>query len=364
MTMKQNPKALIFTGGGSGGHVMPSISIISELLEKYPSEKLSLLYIGSKEGIEKSLIEKAFPQRVAYHGIVCGKLRRYFSWENFIDLLRVFKGIAQSLSILRSSTSDLVFSTGGFVSVPVVIAAKILGKKIIIHEQTTRVGLANKIASFFADKILLSFESSQKNFPLSKTIVTGYPLRGEFYEKELKQKKFFEINFENLEKPLLFITGGGNGSKLLNDKVDQARESLSEKFLIIHQVGKKFIEEFSSKKDDSYYPFSYIGEEMVDIFKASDIIISRAGAGTVCELMALQKKSILVPLKIAQKDEQYFNALEAQKNLGSLVLKEEEFITSSMDAILNDFAKSQPLQESEQIKNGRDAIIEIIQNEL
>ncbi|WP_372655857.1 glycosyltransferase, partial [Halobacteriovorax sp.] len=300
---------------------------------------LNISYIGGRDSIEKNLISEF---DIKYKSIFTGKLRRYISIENFIDIFKIIVGTLQSFFyLLFKPRNTLIFSTGGFVSVPVVVAAKLTGKKIFIHEQTSRVGLANKICSIFANKVFVSFEESIKYFPKNKTIYSGYPIRRECFEESLSIDSFKGIELINPAKPLLFITGGGNGSLLLNKLIKEDLSFLEEKYNVIHQVGKKFVEEFEKFKSSSYVPVAFIGKEIIDIMKASSIIISRAGAGTVCELMALKKRSIYIPLKIAQKNEQYHNAMEAHHKLGSLVISEDELTNLNIKTILETFNKQE-----------------------
>ena len=325
-------KHIIFTGGGSGGHVIPALCLI-RLLKK---EDYGISYVGREEGIEFDVVNK---EGVEYHSICSGKLRRYFSLENIVDIFKLGWGVIQSLFLLRSfrKKDTLIFSTGGFVALPLVIGAGLCGFFVIIHEQTARAGLANRISSFFADKILLSFKSAKEFFPKKKTIITGYPLRDDFYKPVKSLEIFSEIN-----RPVLFVSGGGNGSKLINEVIRKNLDHLKKKYFIIHQTGMGSLDEFESLKDDYYHPLGFIGNEIISYYYHSNIVISRAGAGTVCELTALGKKSIFIPLAIAQKNEQYHNAMEAKKSLGSTILTEDEFKQADLISLLDDF-KSAPI---------------------
>lgn len=330
-------KTIVFTGGGSGGHVMPALTLIKKIMEKPTSLDLyQLCYIGSYKGVERQLVSAI---DIEYKAISTGKLRRYFSWQNFSDIFRLLWGFIQALCFLFSKLKKerILFSTGGFVSVPVVIAAKCLGYKIYIHEQTSRVGLANKIGSYFATQIFVSFEDSIKYFPKEKTVLSGYPLRDECFDKNIKIKKFKDIDLSTLRLPIIFITGGGNGSKLLNDFVKLNLESMTKDYLVIHQVGSGYIDEYSKIVNENYVPVDLVGSEMIDLFKLSELVISRSGAGTVCELRALEKRSIFIPLKIAQKNEQFFNAMENNKYLGSLVISEDELQGIDFSIILKEY---------------------------
>ncbi len=314
-------KNIVFTGGGSGGHVMPSLTLIDSILKK--SLDCRLFYIGSINGIEKELLKNY--KEITYYSIQTGKMRRYLSFQNITDILRVFTGIMQSIFIVLRfpKNNSIFFSTGGFVSLPVVIAASLLKRKVFIHEQTSRAGLANKIAGIFADKIFISFEASREYFKDSKTFFSGYPLREGCFSDRALDVTINNINLNDISKPILFITGGGNGSHLLNMLIKKNLETLIKDFFILHQVGKNYIEEFLPLKNYSYLPVAFIKNEIIDIYKLAKVTISRAGAGTVCELLALQIPSIFIPLKIAQKNEQFFNAKEAHDKLGSLIISED-----------------------------------------
>lgn len=341
---------IIFTGGGSGGHVMPTITLLQDIQDKY-----SIGYIGGK-GIEKELIGSL---KIPFHTITTGKLRRYISFKNLIDMFKVVRGIFDSLFILlvNSNKKTLIFSTGGFVTVPVVLAAWLLGRKIFIHEQTTQVGLANKIASKFASKVFVSFDDSLKFFPKEKTEVSGYPLRSSLFDKKKTAIVYEGITIDEKTKPLLFITGGGNGSKLVNDLIKDNLPELEKDYFIIHQVGKAFIEEYKNLKSKRYHPVAFIGSEMTDLYKWADVIISRAGAGTVCELVALNKRSILIPLKIAQKNEQFHNAKEAESKIGSLVITEDELQNINILEVLKKFQTEDVNLPEYKAKNGKDILI-------
>jgi UDP-N-acetylglucosamine--N-acetylmuramyl-(pentapeptide) pyrophosphoryl-undecaprenol N-acetylglucosamine transferase len=351
-------KYIIFSGGGSGGHVMPAVTLIQDLLK---DSQYEIHYIGGKKGIEREIIKD---YKVNYFPIQTGKLRRYFSWENLKDIFKVLMGIIQSVIILLKfpSKRTLVFSTGGFVSVPVVIGAALTRKKIFVHEQTSRIGLANKISSFFANKVFISFEESMKFLPSEKTELTGYPLRKECFENKINDVEIEGVNLGEIKKEILFLTGGGNGSLLLNNLIKNNIENLKRDYFIIHQVGKDFIEEYKGYQSKDYLPLAFINQNMIDIFKLAKIVISRAGAGTVSELIALNKKSILIPLKIAQKNEQFFNAKEAEKLVGSLVVEEDQLSEMNFIRELENFKNNlgEPLSVSNK-ENSKDLLIKKIQ---
>lgn len=336
-------KTVIFTGGGSGGHVIPALTLIRSVQKNHP--RIHVETIGSYRGIEAKIFQE---EGLPYKAISTGKLRRYFSFQNFTDVFRLMMGFFQAYIYLLSFSrkESIVFGTGGFVIVPVVLAAKLQFKKVYLHEQTSRVGLANKIASYLADKVLVTFESSLEHFPRDKTILSGYPLREDILNPPALNS-FQGFQNVSLEKPLLFVTGGGNGSLLLNNILKGCREQLEGKFTIIHQCGSRFYDELKNEQTESYKVFPFIKDEMISLLNEANVVISRAGAGTVVELMALGKPSIFVPLKIAQKNEQYHNAIEAQRKLGSFVIQEDEL---DIERLLESISQVQLVPKGERVK--------------
>jgi UDP-N-acetylglucosamine--N-acetylmuramyl-(pentapeptide) pyrophosphoryl-undecaprenol N-acetylglucosamine transferase len=312
--------------------------------------------------IERELVKD---YALTYHPIHTGKLRRYISLENIKDVARIFLGLIDAFKVLWKfpKKETLIFSTGGFVCVPVVIAAKIQGKKVFIHEQTSRVGLANKICSYFATKIFISFEDSFKYFDNTKTYYSGYPLRQECYTDEIKPITIEGRLINDSKKPVMFITGGGNGAQLINKLIQKNLSILSERYLIVHQTGKRFFEEFDKLKTTDYIPLAFVGPEMIDLFKLATVTVSRSGAGTVCELIAVGKKSIYVPLKIAQKNEQFFNALEAHKKLGSIIIEEKELTDETFLKAIHDIGKVNPMTKNQK-QNGLQFLCEEIDSAL
>lgn len=349
-------KILVFTGGGSGGHVMPALTILKKVNQ---DSSFDVHYIGGIASIERELVAD---YQLTYHPIHTGKLRRYISMDNLKDIGRVFLGLVDAFKVLwkfpRKGT--LIFSSGGFVSVPVVIAAKLQRKKVFIHEQTSRVGLANKVCSQFADRVFISFEDSFKYFDESKTHFSGYPLREECYSEEIKPVFIRGIRINDSQKPILFVTGGGNGAQLINKLILKNLAFLSQKYLIVHQTGKSFFSEYDQLKSDDYLPVPFIGPEMIDLFKLATVTVSRSGAGTVCELIAVGKKSIFVPLRIAQKNEQFFNALEAHKKLGSMIIEEKELNDKSFLGALEEIGLQNPMTKVQK-QNGLQFLVEEIE---
>ncbi|MBC7428825.1 MAG: UDP-N-acetylglucosamine--N-acetylmuramyl-(pentapeptide) pyrophosphoryl-undecaprenol N-acetylglucosamine transferase [Bacteriovorax sp.] len=352
-------KVLVFTGGGSGGHVMPGLTIIKKINQ---DSKYDVHYIGGIASIERELVKD---YQLTYHPIHTGKLRRYISLENLKDVARIFVGLVDAFKVLWkfNKKETLIFSTGGFVCVPVVMAAKLQGKKIFIHEQTSRVGLANKICSYFATKIFISFEDSFKYFDDTKTYFSGYPLRQECYTDDINPVTIYGRLINDSQKPIMFITGGGNGAQLINKLIEKNFKILTERYLIVHQTGKQFFADFDKLKHPDYFPLAFVGTEMIDLFKLATVTVSRSGAGTVCELIAVGKKSIYVPLKIAQKNEQFFNALEAHKKLGSIIIEEKELTDETFLKAIHDIGKINPMTKIQK-QNGLQFLVEEIEQAL
>lgn len=347
-------KKILFSGGGSGGHVIPARTLIQDLQQ---ISDLEIDYIGSISGIERKVMKDV---GVRYHPIKTGKLRRYLSVQNFLDIFNILFGFIQSFVFLLRNRPSLIILTGGFVIVPVAMAGFILRIPMFLHEQTTRIGLANKLASFLVQKVMISFESSAQFLPPARTILTGYPVRDLLFKPVSESVKVENIELVKQNIPLLFITGGGNGSELLNQFVEKHLDELCQKYIVIHQTGREHLEKYIQHKGDRYIPLGFMGDEYIEILKFAKCIVSRSGAGTVAELLAINKKSIYVPLKIAQKNEQFHNAMEAHRLLGSIVITEEKFETSSfvLEQILN--FESEALDVSAKFVNPKETIKKLI----
>lgn len=316
-------KKIILTGGGTAGHVTPNIALLPQLREA----GFDITYIGSYNGIEKQLIKE---QKIPYYAISSGKLRRYFDIKNFSDPLKVIKGLGQSIRLMHKLKPDIIFSKGGFVSVPVILAARFCHIPSIIHESDLTPGLANKLAIPNAAKVCCNFPETLKYLPENKAVLTGSPIRKELLTGNKENARRF-CNFTN-EKPVLFIVGGSSGSKFINDTIRHLLPELLKTYQIIHMCGKGNIEE-SLNRTAGYQQFEYIGAELNDIFALADLVISRAGANSICELLALHKPNILIPLSAnASRGDQILNAQSFEKQGFSVVI-EEEIITP--DKLLN-----------------------------
>lgn len=314
-------KRIILTGGGTAGHVTPNIALLPRLKEL----GYDIQYIGSYTGIEKELIE---PFGIPYHGISSGKLRRYFSVQNFTDPFRVLKGFREAHKLIRQLKPDVIFSKGGFVSVPVVLAGKRCKVPVIIHESDMTPGLANKIAIPSAAKVCCNFPETLKSLPEGKAVLTGSPIRQEL----LSGNKIAAMDMCHFtsDKPVILVIGGSLGAVAVNNAVREALPELLKDFQIIHLCGKGKMDE-SLKDVEGYCQFEYIKNELRNLFALADIVISRAGANAICELLALHKPNLLIPLSAnASRGDQILNACSFERQGFSLVLEEEQLTKETL----------------------------------
>lgn len=307
-------KKIVLTGGGTAGHVTPNLALLPSLQK----EEFEIHYIGSYNGIERRLIENT---GIPYHGISSGKLRRYFDFKNFSDPIRVLKGYAEALKLMKKYKPDIVFSKGGFVSVPVVLAAKHYRIPIIIHESDMTPGLANKICIPSAKKVCCNFPETLQYLPNEKAVLTGSPIR----EELLKGDRLAGLQYAHLSSnlPIVLVIGGSLGSVTVNQTVRKALPKLLENFQIIHVCGKGNLEE-NLIGTSGYVQYEYVDKPLKHLFAAADLVISRAGANSICEILALRKPNILIPLSAAaSRGDQILNANSFAKQGFSTVLEEE-----------------------------------------
>ncbi|MDO5540319.1 MAG: undecaprenyldiphospho-muramoylpentapeptide beta-N-acetylglucosaminyltransferase [Eubacteriales bacterium] len=313
-------KRIVLTGGGTAGHVTPNIALIPRLKEL----DYDIHYIGSYEGIEKKLIEEL---EIPYYGISSGKLRRYFDLKNFTDPFRVLKGYGQAHSLLKKLKPDVVFSKGGFVAVPVVLAAKQLHIPVIIHESDMTPGLANKLAIPSATKVCCNFPETLKYLPADKAVLTGSPIRKEL----LEGNKLAALDFCGFtaNKPVLMIIGGSLGSANVNNAIRGILPTLLEKFQVLHLCGAGKLDP-ALDGTKGYVQYEYIKKELADMFALADIVVSRAGANAICELLDLRKPALLIPLgSNASRGDQILNA-ESFKSQGFCEVLLEENLTPEL----------------------------------
>lgn len=310
-------KKIILTGGGTAGHVTPNLALCPELKKN----GFEINYIGSYNGMEKDLVEKA---GIPYYGISSGKLRRYFDLKNFTDPFRVIKGYFEAKRLIKKLKPDIVFSKGGFVAVPVVMAASHAGIPVISHESDMTPGLANKLSLAFCTKICCNFPETIQYLPKDKAILTGCPIREELLTGN-KESGLKLTGFHN-SKPVLLVMGGSLGSVKVNQAVRTILPDLLKQYQIVHLCGKGNLDETLTSMP-GYVQYEYMSDPLKHLFAMADIIISRAGANAICELLALQKPALLIPLSAAaSRGDQILNA-QSFKKQGFCDVLEEENIT-------------------------------------
>ena len=305
---------IILTGGGTAGHVMPNIALLPQLR----GLGFDISYIGSVDGMEKDLVAK---ENLPYHGISSGKLRRYLSAKNITDAFRVVRGVGQARKIIKKIAPDIVFSKGGFVTVPVVLAARLSKVPVIIHESDITVGLANKLCIPHATKVCCVFPETLAQIPKSKALLTGTPIRQEIFDGS-RIKGVALCNFPE-EKPVIMIMGGSQGSAAINNCIRDALDGLLTTFNIVHICGIGNLNE--AAKRPGYLQFEYVGEEMGHLYAAADLVVSRAGANSLSELLALSKPNVLIPLsRRASRGDQILNAESFARQGFSVVIDEDD----------------------------------------
>jgi UDP-N-acetylglucosamine--N-acetylmuramyl-(pentapeptide) pyrophosphoryl-undecaprenol N-acetylglucosamine transferase len=325
-------KTLVFTGGGTAGHVMPNLALAPRLLEN----GWELHYLGSSTGPERELAEAA---GIPFHAISTGKLRRYFSWRNFTDPLRVLKGAFDAFRLLGALKPDIVFSKGGFVSVPVVYAAALRGIPVVLHESDLTPGLANRLSLPFCRTICASFPETLDHLPKNKAALTGTPIREELFHGD-REKGLEFLGFTG-DKPVLLVMGGSLGSKAVNDALRANLSWVLEHTQVVHLCGKGWLDkDFEGRA--GYRQFEFLGPELGHVLTAADRVVSRAGANSLFELLALRKPMLLIPLPgKASRGDQILNAASfAQRGLAHVLLQ-ENLNTHTLRAALEKLEKEE-----------------------
>lgn len=349
-------KRIILTGGGTAGHVTPNIALIPALKEK----GYDIQYVGSYNGMEKGLIED---YKLPYHGISSGKLRRYFDLKNFTDPFRVLKGFSEANKLMKQLKPDVVFSKGGFVSVPVVIAAKRNKIPAIIHESDMTPGLANKLCFSSAVKVCCNFPETVANLPEGKAILTGSPIRSELASGSAETGRAF-CGLDDA-KPVILIMGGSLGAANVNNAVRAILPEVLKDYYVVHLCGKGKLDE-SLKDMKGYVQFEYIKDELKDLFAMCDLVISRAGANAICELLYLAKPNLLIPLSVnASRGDQVLNARSFEKQGFSKVLEEEELsdelLLDTINALFNEKDKYIETMQQSALKDSVNIIVNLIE---
>lgn len=325
-------KKIVFTGGGTAGHVTPNIAIIHKLNR----EEWDIHYIGSGKHIEKELIKNL---NVPFYTISTGKLRREFNFENVKDMFRVLKGLAGAIKILRKIKPELVFSKGGFVSVPVVIAAKILGISCYIHESDLTPGLANKIASKFATKVFTTFDETVKYLPSKKTFAIGSPIR----EEILNGSKVKGLHFVGLfgKKPVITVMGGSTGARAVNEIVRESLDELTKDFQVIHICGKGQLDK-RFNHHLGYVQIEYVHDELGDILAATDIMLTRGGSNAIFEFLTLRIPMLIIPLGGgASRGDQILNAKHFEKNGFAINVSQKDLTPKKLVELMHKLNENQ-----------------------
>lgn len=350
-------KRIVLTGGGTAGHVTPNIALLPKLKEL----GYDIHYIGSHEGIEKKLITDF---DIPYYGVATGKLRRYFDLKNLSDPFRVMKGYGDAKKILKELKPDVVFSKGGFVSVPVVRAAASLKIPCIIHESDMTPGLANKLCIPVASKVCCNFPETLKNLPEDKAVLTGSPIRTELGRGD----KVAAMNLckFNANLPVIMVIGGSSGSVAINKAVRAALPRLLEDFQVVHICGTDRVDNLLLNQK-GYAQFEYLKSELKDVLSMADVVISRAGANAICELLALKKPNLLIPLPASSsRGDQILNAKSFESQGYSLVLNEDDLDESTLvdkvyELYCNRKTYIETMSQSSQL-NAVDKVISLIED--
>lgn len=329
---------IAFTGGGTVGHVSVNLSLIPTAL----SQGYEALYIGSKNGIEREMIESQLPE-IKYYPISSGKLRRYISLENAKDVFKVLKGILDARKVLKKEKPDLLFSKGGFVSVPVVIAAKSLNIPTIIHESDLTPGLANKIALKFAKKIYTTFEETLNYLPKEKADFIGATIREDL--KNGNAHNGYQLTGFNENKKVLLVMGGSLGSKKLNSIIRENLDALLQQYQVIHLTGKGLKD--AQVKKSGYIQYEFVKEDLTDLLAITDTVISRAGSNAIYEFLTLRIPMLLVPLGLDQSrgdqidnanhfaDKGYAKAIDEERLTAQILLHELNEMELERTRIIN-----------------------------
>ncbi|MCL2088244.1 MAG: undecaprenyldiphospho-muramoylpentapeptide beta-N-acetylglucosaminyltransferase [Oscillospiraceae bacterium] len=317
---------ILFTGGGTMGHVSLNIALIP-LFQK---EGWETIYIGSQDGIEKTEIKKL--ESVPYYTVSTGKLRRYMSMQNVKDIPGIFRGIAQARSIIKREKPDIVFAKGGFVSVPVIIGARLNKIPVVLHESDISIGLANKLAYPFVSRIYSTFpEIAEKH---KKAVCIGSIIRDDLKTGDVDRG--MQLCGFNGKRPIMLVMGGSLGAMSLNRAVWSNLDRLTEKYQIVHLCGKNNFNK--DARADGYAQFEFVREELYDILAVTDFVFSRAGANTIFEMLYFKKPMILVPLPLSQsRGDQILNAQSFEKKGYCKVIRDQDLPNINLPEEIDEF---------------------------
>lgn len=358
---------IVFAGGGTGGHIYPGLAVADELrtllVERGVSDSVRMVWLGNNAGMDRDIVERSGSVD-AFCGIPSGKLRRYFSMRNVLDVFKIGAGFVASLFRLAVLRPMLVFSKGGFVSVPPCAAARVLRIPVFTHECDVTPGLATRLNSRFASKILISYEETRQFFGTkkqSRIVVTGNPVRPVFYTADAERGHafLFSARPRNETKPMLLVLGGSLGARQINELVTQNLDWLCERFTVVHQTGKAGAALTEIVHDD-YYPFAFIYDELCDVLAASDLVLSRAGANSIWECAALGKPMVLVPLcgngtRGDQVDNARFFAARGAARVLVGAEADSEHVRQALTALLDTTVREKAATESRALGGGKRA---------
>ena len=348
-------KRIVLTGGGTAGHVTPHLSLIPRLKEM----GYDIHYIGTENGIEHQMIAQI--PGITYHSVKSGKLRRYFSLQNFIDPFKVIWGAFQSIGLMRKLKPDVCFSKGGFVSVPVVVGAWLCRVPAVCHESDLTPGLANRICAKFATKVATTFPECAKALG-DKGVNTGTPLRPELFQGS-RAAGLAMAGFDG-QKPVLLMTGGSLGAQSVNKCLREALPNLLPKMDVLHLCGKGNLDE-SLLDVKGYCQKEFLSAEMPDALAVADLVLSRAGSNTLSELLALHKPMLLVPYPLgASRGDQIENAKSYQRQGLARVLMQEdmtpETMTAALESLLEERTQLEETLRNYPVQDGTEPVLELI----
>ena len=308
-------KRIILTGGGTAGHVTPNLALVPRL----QAAGWEVHYVGTENGIERRLVEQT--PGVQYHAVASGKLRRYFDLKNFTDPFRVIKGAAQAAALVHKLRPDVVFSKGGFVSVPVVYGAHLNRVPVVIHESDMTPGLANRLSTPFAKIVLCAFPETAEHAG-RKARYSGLPIRPEIFSGS-REEGLRLFGFQP-DMPVLMVVGGSSGAVAINKAVREALPRLTESFQVLHVCGAGHLSE-PHEGAKNYCQREYLNDELSHAYQMADVIVSRAGANALCEILALRKPALLIPYpKEASRGDQILNAQSFEQRGLARVLYQED----------------------------------------
>lgn len=348
------PKIIFLTGGGTAGHITPNLSLIPLLIGR----GWTVHYIGSKAGMERELAGNL--PGVTYHGISSGKLRRYLDPKNLTDPFRVVAGVGQALSLFRKLKPQVVFSKGGFVSVPVAYAARLAGVPLVLHESDLTPGLANRLAMPSATRICTTFPETATKLG-AKARHTGTPIRRALFEGDAA-KGLAMSGFAPAGLPVLLMMGGSQGSASVNTALRASLLKLLKSFRVIHICGKGNLDE-SLKGTAGYAQFEYVSDGLADLLASASLIVSRAGANSIFEFLALKKPMLLIPLPLsASRGDQIDNAKSFARQGYACVLDQEHMTADSLyDAILDAWAKKDAMKAKMEARAQADGTLAVLE---